>query len=280
MLGPAVYEHLLHAAGVPLFVDFDDAIWIPDLRGANGKFVYLRFAGKIASICRLSSGVVVGNEYLAAYARQHSAHVFVVPTSIDLQRYSLQPPPPNEPFTIVWSGSHSTLQHLECARAPIEAFGKRRYAVLRVIGNRAPDRPFANVDNVFIPWAAAGEAAEIGRAHVGIMPLPDTDYTRGKCALKALQYMALGLPTIVSPVGANMEVVEHGRTGLHATTLDEWVDALEKLASSRQLRTAIGRAGRETVEKRFSSVVASDKFAEAVRMGLRRARSLPRQVSG
>jgi glycosyltransferase involved in cell wall biosynthesis len=133
---------------------------------------------------------------------------------------------------------------------------------------------------VFIPWAAAGEAAEIGRAHVGIMPLPDTDYTRGKCALKALQYMALGLPTIVSPVGANMEVVEHGRTGLHATTLDEWVDALEKLASSRQLRTAIGRAGRETVEKRFSSVVASDKFAEAVRMGLRRARSLPRQVSG
>jgi glycosyltransferase involved in cell wall biosynthesis len=276
-LGPAIYERLLARASVPLFVDFDDAIWIT-VKGANGIFSHLRFAGKTATICRLSSAVIVGNEYLAAYARRYSDSVFTVPTSIDLSRYPVQPGlPADAPFTIVWSGSLPTLVHLEHARAPLEVLGKRRRVVLRVIGNEPPARPFEGIETVFIPWREAGEAETIGAAHVGIMPMPDDEFSRGKCGLKGLQYMALGLPVVLSPVGVNAEIVEHGQNGLLASSTEEWVGALERLANSAELRSVIGRAARRTVEQRYSTESSAARFAEAVRHGLGRSVLLERR---
>jgi glycosyltransferase involved in cell wall biosynthesis len=268
-LGPAIYERLLVRAGVPLLYDFDDAIWIPAVGSANGVFSRLRFVGKTATICRLSSAVVVGNEYLASYARQYSNSVFVVPTSIDLSNYPVQPGlPADAPFTVVWSGSLSTLIHLERARAALEALGKRRRVVLRVIGNEAPARPFAGIETVFIPWGTAGEAERLGEAHVGIMPLPDDPFARGKCGLKGLQYMAVGLPVVLSPVGVNADLIQDKRNGLLASTVEEWVDALEQLADSPELRQRLGAAGRRTVEEGYSAESSAARFAEAVRHAL------------
>jgi glycosyltransferase involved in cell wall biosynthesis len=159
----------------------------------------------------------------------------------------------------------STLVNLEELRSALARFGTRRRVVLRVIGNQPPDRPFENVENVFVPWQEAGEAETIGQGHVGVMPLPDDPFMRGKCGLKALQYMAVGLPVLASPVGVNSEIIESGANGLLATTQDEWVDALDSLARSRALRDQLAAAGRRTVEERYSSEIAAAMFARAVK---------------
>lgn len=264
-LGPAFYERLLARTSVPLIFDFDDAIWIHAANSPNGIFSRLHFVGKTATICRLASAVTVGNQYLASYAKRHSNSVFVVPTSIELSTYPVQPGlPPDAPFTVVWSGSLSTLAHLELARAPLEALARRRPVVLRIIGNEPPATPFAGVETVFVPWRAAGEAATIGAAHVGIMPLPDDSFARGKCGLKALQYMALGLPVILSPVGVNVDIIQDGQNGLLASSAQQWVDALDRLGDSPELRRRLGAAGRRTVEERYSAESSAARFAGAV----------------
>ena len=270
LIGPAIYERALHFAGVPMFFDFDDAIWRPgQLSSANGVFSNLHFWGKTSTTCRLSRGVIVGNEYLATYARERNPNVFVVPTSIELDRYPVQPELPTEtPFVVAWSGSTHTLQHFEHAREPLERLAKELPLVVKVICNKPPARPIAGAENVFVPWSEQGEAEAVGAAHVGIMPLPDDDYTRGKCGLNALQFMATGRPVVISPVGMNTDLVMSGENGFLASTVDEWVDALRRLASSRELRERLGRAGRETIESRYSANVVAGLFARAIRQSL------------
>jgi glycosyltransferase involved in cell wall biosynthesis len=132
---------------------------------------------------------------------------------------------------------------------------------------------------MFIPWREVGEAETLGAAHVGIMPMPDDPFSRGKCALKGLQYMAVGLPVILSPVGVNAEVVDHGKNGLLASSSEEWVNALESLANSSELRTRLGTAGRLTIEQRYTAESSARGFAEAVKSGLRKRRLMPIDVS-
>jgi glycosyltransferase involved in cell wall biosynthesis len=134
-----------------------------------------------------------------------------------------------------------------------------------VICNKPPERPIAGAENVFVPWTESGEADAVGASHVGIMPLPDTEYTRGKCGLKALQYMATGRPVVIAPVGMNNDLVQSGENGFLARSDDEWVAALERLATSRELRIRMGLAGRRTVEQGYSAEVVSTIFANAVR---------------
>jgi glycosyltransferase involved in cell wall biosynthesis len=270
LIGPAIYERALRLAGVPMFFDFDDAIWRPgQISSANGIFSNLHFWGKTSTTCRLSRGVIVGNEYLATYARERNPNVFVVPTSIDLARYPVQPELPFDGELVVsWSGSTHTLQHFEHAREALERLAQRCSLVVKVICNKPPSKPIAGAKNVFVPWSETGEAEAVGSTHIGIMPLPDDDYTRGKCGLKALQFMATGRPVVISPVGMNNDLVTSGQNGFLASTVDEWVESLLQLAASPELRTRLGRAGRETIEARYSSTVAAALFAEAVRKSL------------
>ena len=274
LLGPAIYERLLARRETPIFFDFDDAIWLPQDSSVNGVFSKLHFWGKTSTICKLSRAVLVGNEYLADYARSRNENVFVVPTSIELARYPVQPPlGSDDPLVIGWSGSLHTLVHLEAARGPLERLARTRKIVVRVICNAPPSRPFAGAENVFVRWQEQNEAEEIGAAHVGIMPLPDDVYARGKCGLKALQYMATGRPVVISPVGVNREIVKHGENGYLASTEDEWVAALEKLSDSAELRARVGAAGRRTIEERYSSEVVAATFARAVRRTLDEGRA-------
>ncbi len=270
LIGPAIYERLVHRLGVPMFFDFDDAIWHPSqLSKANGVFSKLHFFGKTSTICRLSSGVLAGNEYLAAYARKVSSNVFVIPTSIDLARYPELPEAADDSRTIViWSGSTSTLVHFEHAREALEKLARIRPITVKVICNEPPGRPIAGAENVFVRWSEKNEAQEIGASHIGIMPLPDDSYSRGKCGLKALQFMATGRPVVTAPVGMNKDLVRSGDNGILATTTDEWVAALDQLASSRELRARIGGAGRRTVEAEYSATVVAERFARAVRQTL------------
>lgn len=262
LLGPTFYEHALKLRKIPFVVDFDDAIWINGTWGNNGVFARLRFPSKIETICRIADAVSVGNEYLRDYASQFSSNVAIVPTTIDLEKYAVQPELADDaPFTILWSGSTPTLVHFETARPALEAIASRRKIVVKVICNKPPERPIAGADNVFVPWSDKGEAEAIGACHVGIMPLPNDEFSRGKCGLKALQYMATGRATVTAPVGMNRDLIEHGVSGLLANNQEEWIAAIEQLADDPALRRRIGAEGRRTVEKGFSAPAGASKLA-------------------
>lgn len=253
LLGPAFYERLLP---VPFVLDFDDAIWMSSPGGANGVFARLRFPGKTASIARLAGAVTVGNGYLAEWARRFNDDVTILPTTIDLSRYEVQPPrapPDGAPFVIVWMGSFSTLPYLELVRQPLERLASERPVEVRVVCDRPLQRPIVGATNTFVQWTAANEAPDIGAADVGIMPLADDEFARGKCGCKALQYMAAGRPAIVAPVGVNADIVLHGENGLLASGDEEWYRALRQLADDRGLRDRLAAAGRATVEAGYSA---------------------------
>lgn len=266
LIGPAVYERVLGALGVPFVFDFDDAIWNIDPAGANGLFARLHFPAKTGTLCRIASAVTVGNRFLAAWAEEHGGRVFVAPTSIELARFPLQPTPPADaPFTVVWTGTHTTLRHLELVRGALVRLAKERPVRLRIIADRPMPTPPDGVETTFQGWRAASEAEDLAPAHVGVMPLVDDAFARGKCAAKALQYMAAGIPTVVSPVGVNADIVTHRENGLLATTEDEWLDGFRALAGDPALRARLRERGRATVEAGFSSVASAAKMAEAVK---------------
>jgi glycosyltransferase involved in cell wall biosynthesis len=267
-IGPAVYERVLAQIGKPIIFDFDDSIWMqnPTTNTAvNGLFSRLRFPGKTRTITRLASAVTVGNKYLAEWAGELNSEVHVVPSSIELATYAVQPELTEEdPFVIGWMGSFSTLPHLECLRSAVERFAAKRRVRFLVVCDRPIEPAFKNAETVFVRWSAEREAADIGAMHVGVMPLVDYDVSRGKCGMKALQYMASGRPCVVTPIGVNADIIEHGRNGFHASNEDEWVEAFEKLAASRELRRAFAEAGRKTVETAFSAETSAARFARAV----------------
>jgi glycosyltransferase involved in cell wall biosynthesis len=265
LVGGDWLERSLVKEGMPLIYDFDDVIWRWDTTGVNGLVSLVRMPWKTRRICRLASAVTVGNEFLASYARRYNSNVHIIRTSIDFKRFNVLPQPQREsPFTIVWTGSHSTLACLETARPVIEAFGRTRPVRLRVICDTAPP-PFRNVETEFVPWSPENEAAALEPGHVGIMPLPDNIVTRGKCGCKALQYFAVGRPAIVSPIGVNRRIVQPGENGFWASTDDEWMAALTSLADNPALRGEMGAAGRSTVEAGYGAEESAARFADVVR---------------
>ena len=265
LIGPAIYERLLAWSGKPILFDFDDAIWMqqPEHRKLLSP---LRFQRKTKTICRLANMVTAGNEFLAAYARHYNSEVEMVPTTIELRDYPVVPEPNTQNrFVVCWTGSTTTLVHFERARGPLECLAKTVPLTVKIICNKPPERPVAGADMHFVPWSTEGEAQELGDCHVGIMPLPDNGFTRGKCGLKALQYMATGRPVVVSPVGVNKDIVQEDQNGYLAANDEEWVEALMKLAASPQLRARLGSAGRKRVERDYSAPVGAAKFASAIR---------------
>ncbi len=265
LAGPAFLERVMTLFRCPVIYDFDDAIFFLDTTTANRAFGWLKFPGKTASICRLSSHVIVGNEYLADYARQFNRHVTVVPTSIDTRQY--QPTEEsnlkNGKVVLGWTGSSTSQTHLEWFAPVLAKLLKRREVEVRVISNRLPVLP--DVPHVWREWRPETEVEELRHFDVGIMPMPDDPWARGKCSLKALQYMAMGIPTICAAVGTNREVIEHGKNGFLAATEAEWLDFLTALVDDVTLRQRLGAAGRQTIEQRYSMQQCANQLAKVIR---------------
>jgi len=252
IFGPAVFEYWIKFSGVPMIFDFDDAVFIPYVSPSNGHLSRLKFPGKTRAICRLSSHVMAGNRYLAEYARRVNSNVTIIPTTIDTDKYLLESSKPESPAPVIgWSGSFSTVQHLDILRAPLRRLAAREKFRLRIVG--VPDYRLDGVDVESIPWRSRTEVEDLRVIDIGMMPLPDDDWTRGKCGLKALQYMALGIPTICSPVGVNSDIIQDGVNGFLASTEDEWIEKLTTLLHSAELRRRLGLAGRLTVEAKYSA---------------------------
>jgi glycosyltransferase involved in cell wall biosynthesis len=273
-IGPALLERWIHWRGVPIIFDYDDAIWIAQTSGANGLMALAKCVGKTRTIARLSTHVTPGNDYLATFARRYSSQVTVVPTTIDTEKYVVRRPVPDrDPVVIGWSGSHSTIRYVGALRGPLQQLAKEQRFRLRIIGGKID--PIPGVDVECVPWRAATEVDDLNEIDVGVMPLPDDDWARGKCGLKALQYMALAIPTICSPVGVNREIVSHGVNGLHATTPEEWIETLRSLISRPDLRHRLGSAGRATVEARYSAVSQVPRLRQILEQAVAQRRREP-----
>ncbi len=268
LLGPPVFERLIAQSGVPVVFDFDDAIFVSYRSPSNGYLSYLKFAGKTKTICRISSHVMVGNPYLAEYARQVNDRVTVIPTTIDTEKYRV--PERREkagPPVIGWTGSYSTVQHLDTMRGALKKLAERESFRLRVIGTPSYECPPVDVEAM--PWRAETELEDLSEIDIGMMPLPDDRWSKGKCGLKALQFMALGIPTICSPVGVNTDIIQDDQNGFIAGTEDEWVEKLSRLLRSAELRRRLGDAGRATVEEQYSAITQTPRVYEIFKSVLR-----------
>jgi glycosyltransferase involved in cell wall biosynthesis len=201
-----------------------------------------------------ADAVIAGNSYLAEEADQFTdpARVVVVPTCVDPRKYHPFPVKVDcKALELVWIGTSSTLRALERAQPLLNAIGRAVAGVrLKVICSRFP--VFRSIPVVPVRWSEATEAHALAIAHIGISWLPDDTWTRGKCGLKVLQYMAAGLPVVASRVGVHPEMVEHGRSGFLVETEDEWIEAVRTLARDPGLRHEMGRRGRQIVEEWYS----------------------------
>jgi glycosyltransferase involved in cell wall biosynthesis len=260
-LAPAWFERLA-TWRTPLVFDFDDAIYLADASPANAWTRRLKGRGKVEALCRMSRHVTVGNVVLAQFASRHARAVTVLPSTIDTDVYRVAPRAANARPVVGWTGSETTLPHLLAIGPALRRLRRCVDFELRVIGGPAA---VDGLDVCCLPWSAASEVDDLRPLDVGVMPLPDDEWSRGKCGMKALQYMALGTPAVVSPVGANADIVQDGVNGFHARTEDEWVDRLAKLLSDAKLRVRLGTAARATVERAYSAEVHVPRLAQVLK---------------
>jgi len=241
--------------------DFDDAIYFgkPDRPGAPPDRSPRRIR-KFEATCAIADLVTAGNATLAAAARRAARRVEIVPTGIDLSGY--RPLPPREAAgRIAWIGLPGNLPYLARVEEPLRRLAGRRAGTrLVVVSERAPASFPAPVE--LVAWSQATEAAALSGCDVGIMPLDDDDWTRGKGGFKLLQYMAAGLPTVASPVGVNTEITVDGETGYFASTPAEWETRIERLLADAELRRRMGSAGRRRVEERYAMPLVSRRVVE------------------
>lgn len=260
LVGSSFFEKRFYRSGARVVFDFDDSIWLADTSPGNKRWAWLKNPAKTSVNIVHAHTVIAGNTYLADYARQFNKHVVVIPTTIDTSVHTPMPPlRGNGRVVIGWSGSISTIKHFEYAvpflKKLREKYGNR--IEIRVIG----DSGYQNEDLQVVSkaWSEASEVSDLNAFDIGIMPLPDDEWTKGKCGLKGLSYMACGVPTVMSPVGVNTSIIEHGRNGYLASTPEEWLHYLSLLIEDRSLRERTGMAGRDTVIERYS--VEANKHA-------------------
>lgn len=236
------------ALRIPYIYDFDDAFY---LRYRSGNLGALRIllGGKFDHVMRGAAAITAGNAHLAAYARDLNANVSVLPSVVDAMHYSPRVVNKSSVFTIGWIGSPSTANYLQRIVAPLQTLGKERPLRLVVIGGKAPK--IENVEVLEIPWSEDSEVDLINTFDVGVMPLPNDEWARGKCAYKLVQYMACGVPVVASRVGANIDLVTK-ECGFLAETDEQWIQALRQLQERPMTRQRMGDSSRKRVLEAYS----------------------------
>lgn len=249
---------LLRRAAKRLVFDFDDAIFC----NTDGSHSATRMA-RFAAMARCCDHICAGNAFLAQHAACFNPAVTIVPTSIDVAKYGVTAPKPGDTIDLVWIGSSSTKKYLVDA-LPWLVAAARTIPNLRLKIVADFDLPGCGISTIAVPWQAESEAQELASAHIGIAPMRDDDWSRGKCALKVLQYMAAGLPVVSSDCGANAEIVREGETGYLVASPPEWAERIALLANDQALRQRLGNAGRKRAEAGYSIESAFDRLRTAI----------------
>ena len=258
--GPPVFEWVIrYIYRKPIIYDFDDAIWLQPEKKPSRIFKWIKSYSKVGKICRWAHIVVTGNQYLAAYARKFTERVKVIPTVVDTEKKSTPGSlSPNKKTVIGWTGSHSTLLYLQHLEPLLTRLQNKYDFELMVIANKPPQ--FQELNFHFIPWSEEAEVKELNKIDIGIMPLPDDEWTKGKCGFKAIQYMALQKPAVASAVGVNSEIIDSGVNGFVCRTEREWEEALEMLLKDERLRQEMGKAGRKKIVEQYSTRSQTSAF--------------------
>ena len=277
--GPPVIEALFARRDRPLVYDFDDAIFLSNSSEANRFASVFKYPRKVASIISRSSAVIAGNEYLAGFARAHNPSVTVIPTCIDTDVFKPRTDagPSGGVPVVGWIGTPTTAAYLRAIAAPLGRLAATRRFVFRVSGSSEP----IAIDAVSVanePWSLDGEVRLFSTCDIGVYPLEDDEWARGKCGFKAIQFMACGVPVVASAVGVNREIIEDGVNGFLASTGDEWVEKAGRLLDDAALRRRIGAAGRETIEARYSLRVNAPRLVATLRGVADRVDRVSREV--
>ena len=266
MLGTAFFEKAI-AKRSKLIFDFDDSIWLANVSEANKKLAFLKNPNKIKQIIQAAHVNIVGNHFLQEYAKQFSEAVELIPTCIDTNDYSrsspLRPKIDNT-VCIGWSGSQTTIEHFKLAIPILEAikkkYGNRIY--FKVIGDASYQHKELEING--IEWTKETEIKELEEIDIGIMPLPNGEWSKGKCGLKGLVYMSMEIPSVLAAVGVNKEIIFDQENGLLCTTDESWVKKLSLLIENKELRQKLGEAGRKTVVKGYSIHANKNHFLSLI----------------
>ncbi len=239
--------------------DFDDAIWLQDKTVGNKLINKLKFSGKVSKICKWSHIVSVGNDFLAKYAEEYNSNVVVIPTVVDTCNYhSIVKQHSANSATIGWTGSHSTTRYLNEILPELRKLNHECHFAFHVISNKKPNFELNNM--VFIPWTEETEIKDILAFDIGIMPLTEDLWSKGKCGFKAIQYMSLAIPAVVSNVGVNREIVEDGVNGFVCVSKSDWFNNLKTLLEDHHLRQNLGDAARKKIIKNYSVQATQKAF--------------------
>lgn len=291
LVGPPVIEWVLSKAGRrPVVFDLDDPIWKSYSSPTYGPLaMLLKMPKKADTIFRLATHITAGNDYVANYAREFNPNVTVIPTVVDTERFT--PRKPGEPAgstssttgdssannrdnsdvpVVGWIGSHSTAPYLRRILPALQAAAWKTPFKLHIIGSRTPltlpgGKQLPGTEVIRKPWTLESEIPSFQELDIGLYPIIRDKWSVGKSAFKAVQYGAVGIPTIASPVGAAEKVVRHGETGLLANSTEEWIDAITTLVKDKGLRAKMGKTAREHIVENYSLAKWAPRMVEIIK---------------
>ncbi|WP_293897364.1 glycosyltransferase family 4 protein [Sporocytophaga sp.] len=259
-VGPPVFEWVLgKVLRKKIIYDFDDAIWMAQTGKENFFTKVAKNPAKVNKIIKWSYKVSCGNSHLRNHTLKFNKNVVVNPTTIDTAQLHFKLKEQNTDEVVIgWTGTHSTMIYLEQAIPFLRKLHQIKEFILLVISNQKPDFEFPQMK--FVKWNEQTEQEDLLGMNIGIMPLADNEWTRGKCGFKALQYMALGIPAVVSPVGVNTEIVDQGINGFVCDSEADWLKHLTDLINDAPLRSEMGKKAREKIVNNYSVKSNEEKF--------------------
>jgi glycosyltransferase involved in cell wall biosynthesis len=259
-VGPPIFEWMVaRLFNKKIIYDFDDAIWIPNV-SANNKIVgSVKAFWKVKFICKWAYKISAGNKFLGDWAAQYNSSIVYNPTCVDMAgRYNILKDQETENIVLGWTGSHSTLKYLELIKPVLEELENEFDFSFIVICDRKPEWNLKSL--VFIPWNEAAEIQDLSRINIGLMPLENDAWSEGKCGFKIIQYLSLGIPAIASPVGVNQSIIDDNQNGYLCNSAAEWKSRIIKLMQEKNLRKAMGEAGRKKMLNQFSTQSNAENF--------------------
>jgi glycosyltransferase involved in cell wall biosynthesis len=266
-----VWLEIMLFKGIPYILDFDDATFHNYDQHKNNLLRFF-YGSRLDKLMSKASLVICGNSYLESRAiKAGSLNTLRLPTAIDLEKYQIKKyinkankRNLNYQFKVVWIGSPSTQHYLKIIKKPLQILARKYHFIFQLIGSQEIVIPSIQME--IIPWSEDTEASLIRNSDIGVMPLPDMPWERGKCGYKIIQYMASGLPVIASPVGVNKDLVLDGVNGFLANNDQQWIKAFEDLFESKDLRIKMGLCGREIIEKKYSISITAPKLIKSLKL--------------
>jgi glycosyltransferase involved in cell wall biosynthesis len=257
--GPPIFERLTRLLARRVVYDIDDLVFLNKTSDANRAIASLKGSSKYLYMMGCADHVITCTPYLDEFVRRHNTRTTDISSTINTDTYAPKTAYSNgSPIVLGWSGSFSTSPYLRLLEKPLRELRKRVEFKLRVIGDASFKMEGIEVEA--LPWAESTEVRDLSAIDIGLYPLPDEQWVFGKSGLKALQYMALGIPPVATAIGANFRVIEDGVSGYLVRNEEEWVDRLEKLAKDPELRKRLGQAARKRVEDQFSIRANRDTY--------------------